>query len=350
MDLTLLPIVLLSTPDSASISPLHTFAALHGRPKYLSFLLLCLGMQTPLSPSALCNAEYPACAAMTTGYIFRVENQAVVMLLQRIGRTGHLVTLKVEPESSPSTTGTGAGSKSARGVLGLGSALEILTFLPPLFLLHWLVLHPSDVYLLLSTLLLLTSRLLFILSLRVRTQPSWHGVFEPGAKGDLLVLMSEDRWIRMQGLVDDLKAVTSGSWLVRSRNHFLVDGAEWVSRFLVYIATIALVNARDEGKILLTLCVTINHVLLLMHNSRVEEMSMNGRRIRVQEGGVKKYKRRLDMAEELVEEVGRSDFAVRLGLVNPNNNSSASAEAKESGIKRQGKEKGNDPDNEVVTM
>jgi hypothetical protein len=39
------------------------------------------------------------------------------------------------------------------------------------------------------------------------------GALEPGVKGDLLVLLSQDRWVRIRGLVDDLKAVASGSWL-----------------------------------------------------------------------------------------------------------------------------------------
>jgi hypothetical protein len=39
------------------------------------------------------------------------------------------------------------------------------------------------------------------------------GALEPGVNGDLLVLLSQDRWVRIRGLVDDLKAVTSASWL-----------------------------------------------------------------------------------------------------------------------------------------
>ncbi len=65
MDLTLFPILLLANPSV--IPPLHTYLALTGRPGYIDCLLLCLGMQTPLSHRALNEGEYPACAAMTTG-------------------------------------------------------------------------------------------------------------------------------------------------------------------------------------------------------------------------------------------------------------------------------------------
>jgi hypothetical protein len=50
-------------------------------------------------------------------------------------------------------------------------------------------------------------------------------------------------------------------------------------------------------------------------------MTLNGRRICVDRRkgddgtGVKKYKRRLDMAEELIKETGRRDWAEKMGMV-----------------------------------
>ncbi|KAF9525596.1 hypothetical protein CPB83DRAFT_859270 [Crepidotus variabilis] len=41
----------------------------------------------------------------------------------------------------------------------------------------------------------------------------WKRAREPGVKSDLLVLLSQDQWVRMKGIVDDLKAATSGQWL-----------------------------------------------------------------------------------------------------------------------------------------
>ena len=46
-----------------------------------------------------------------------------------------------------------------------------------------------------------------------RLLKGWHGQSEPGVQGDLLVLLSQDRWVRIQGPGDDLKAVTSGAWM-----------------------------------------------------------------------------------------------------------------------------------------
>jgi hypothetical protein len=54
-----------------------------------------------------------------------------------------------------------------------------------------------------------------LIALRVFVDFLLHrfGALEPDVQGDLLVLLSQDRWVRIRGLVDDLKAMTSGSWL-----------------------------------------------------------------------------------------------------------------------------------------
>ncbi|KAK5198575.1 hypothetical protein LTR92_001046 [Exophiala xenobiotica] len=212
MDLTLLPILLLANPSL--ITPLHTYHALTGRPSLADCFLLCLGMQIPLSPTALNEGEYPACAAMTTG---------------------------------------------------------------------------------------------------------------PGVKGDLLILLSEDRWIRMKGLVDDLKAVTSGSWLLSRPGPptyltILCETMDGIAGLLVYIAAIVLVNAPNQDKIIIVLYALLGQGALAIHNATSSELVMNDRRLNVSSqagSGVKKYPRRLVMARELVKEMGRSDFAVRLGMLNP---------------------------------
>ena len=45
-------------------------------------------------------------------------------------------------------------------------------------------------------------------------RPGWKGgVEKEDEEADLLVLVSQDRWIRMRGLVRDVKMVTAGRWL-----------------------------------------------------------------------------------------------------------------------------------------
>lgn len=70
--------------------------ALTGTSSWLDCLLIAPGLHRQQAAVELNQGEYPACAAMTTGYIFRVENQAMVLFLQKVGKTGHLTTLEVE--------------------------------------------------------------------------------------------------------------------------------------------------------------------------------------------------------------------------------------------------------------
>ncbi len=235
------------------------------------------------------------------------------MYLQRMGQTGSLVTVEVSDNNDKAPRNK-MRNMARRGVLYLPTTTILLGCCGILF--TGRSLHPSCMA---SIALLLLSRLLSIVTLRARTTSPWHGESEPGVKGDLLILLSEDRWIRMKGLVDDLKAVTSGSWLARPKHPVLCESLDWVAGLLVYIAVIVLVNAPNQGKVILALYALLGHGALALHNATCQELVMNERTVSVssQPGSVKRYTRRLVMARELVEEIGRSDFAIRLGMLNP---------------------------------
>ena len=345
--LPLLPLLLLATPSL--LPPIHTYQALcGGRYSYFSVLYLCLGLQVPVNPSTLNDGENPACAAMTTGYVFRIENQATVMFLQKIGRTGHLTTLSVSNIHERS----GKGGRHGR------SLSDLLPAVPTLVLLFRIVtsLSSTGTPLLLSLATLLASRLLAHLSFAQKTKPSWHGAPEPDVKSDLLVLLSSDRWIRIRGQVDDMKAVTSGSWLTRPTNHGLatiVDSVDWVASVLIYLASVILSGAGTSEQLLVVGTVLLSHLVLLCQVSRVDELVMNGIEVKVAknadgERNVKKYARRLDMARDLVSEVGRRDFAVRLGMVTPEQEARQGQKAFVA--EKQSSSSNNNVENEIVTM
>ncbi|KEF63830.1 uncharacterized protein A1O9_01808 [Exophiala aquamarina CBS 119918] len=330
LDLTLLPILILAAPSV--IPPFYLHAALSGRPSYSDIFLLCLGMQTPLSPTALNEGEYPAVAAMTTGYVFRVENQAMVMFLQRVGRTGHLVTLEVVSDPAGES-----GRRLTR------PRFHMSFWISALLLACGLRSVRADWFLVSSVSLLLLSRLLSIISLRAKTAPSWHGASEPGTEGDLLILLSQDRWVRMRGLVDDLKAVTSGSWLHEADNPVVMQAFEWTARVLVYLAVVILANATRENKMILLADLFISHGVLVFSNAQTKGLRLNSRKINISsnEGSIKSYNRRLDLAQDLVKEIGRSDWAIRLGIINPEEVDPAS---------RGTESKYQDPEHEIVAM
>ena len=69
--------------------------ALTGNGAYLDLFVICPGFHRQQSAPELSSGEYPACGALTSGYVFRVENSATVAFLQKVGRTAHLTTLEV---------------------------------------------------------------------------------------------------------------------------------------------------------------------------------------------------------------------------------------------------------------
>jgi hypothetical protein len=109
---------------------------------------------------------------------------------------------------------------------------------------------------------------------------------------------------------------------------------------MVWVVVVVLGGASEREKGMLVGAVLLGHLILVYENARAGELVMNGRTVCVAEApdAVKRYGRRLELAEELIKEVGRSDFAVRLGMINPEQ------------VKDIGKDDGDETRNEVVTM
>ncbi|EXJ72843.1 uncharacterized protein A1O5_03991 [Cladophialophora psammophila CBS 110553] len=176
-------------------------------------------------------------------YVCHVENQATVIYLQKVGRTGHLTTLDILPPPPPPPPPAAAAA-------GLRNAMYrriSLSCMPVLAIIASLSLFPSQTTRASLTLvaipaMLVLSRILSTISLRARTsRPSWNSASKTGVKRDLHVLLSEDRWIRIRGLADNLKAVTSGAWLSRLTAHPVpMDALDWIARMMVYSPVVAL--------------------------------------------------------------------------------------------------------------
>ena len=173
----------------------------------------------------------------------------------------------------------------------------------------WII---GDEWALACVCMLILSRALNVFVIRRRLAPEWHGAREPGVKGDLLILLSQDRWIRVQGLVDDLKAVTSGQWL--KDEGFVEQGLVGVGTFLVYAAIVVGVNASQRGALMIACLLLGSSFLLGVCNWRSgRKFWMHGRTVKVT--GVKGYERRRVLADELIQESGRDDWAVQMGMI-----------------------------------
>ena len=259
------------------------------------------------------GAEYPPTAALTSGYVFRVENPATVLYLQKVGKTGHLVHLRVSDKSKPQGIWTFWGSWWTPNLSPISKVFYLAAVLLNWVVVVYLVLT-GDWWALVIVGILMLARLGNIAVVRRRSHPGWHGVPEPGVQGDLLILLSQDRWIRMRGSVDDLKVVTSGQWM-RDMS-FTESCVVAASTLLVYMGAALASNADQSGKIALLALLLISPALLVVSNKNIAAFQMFGRSITV-EGEPKAYKRRLDLAEELIKSTKREDWAIRLGMINP---------------------------------
>uniref|UniRef100_A0A093UXR2 Uncharacterized protein n=1 Tax=Talaromyces marneffei PM1 TaxID=1077442 RepID=A0A093UXR2_TALMA len=305
----ILPDVTLDAAGLVAIAEITAVAQrtiLTGTSIYSDSLILCPGLHRQQSAPDLNGGEYPAVAAMTSGYVFRVENPATASFLQRHGLTGHLVTLEV----LPNTDGRKAFSWKAKD-LAPHIFYWLSAILSPVVLVFFLYIR--EWWGVFCLLVLMFARLCNVFVIRRRTRDvGWKGASEPGVRGDLLILLSGDCWVRMQGAVDDLKAVTSGKWW-RERT-MAEDCLTALATVLVYVNTALVSNIRTFNQIIILIMFVLSAALLFLANITTRAMHMYGRRIQVK-GKPKKYYRRRDMADELIAESGRKDWARRLGLI-----------------------------------
>lgn len=120
--------------------------------------------------------------------------------------------------------------------------------------------------------------------------------------------------MRLQGAIDDVKAVTADQWLREMEAY-----ESWVAAIatvLTYLDAALASNASQFGKLLLILLLIVSAGLLAVANRFTTKLQMHGNVLEVK-GKPHKYRRRLDMAEELIaEHGGKRGWALRLGLIN----------------------------------
>jgi hypothetical protein len=209
---------------------------LNGTPAWSDALIICPGLHRQHKAGTLSDGEFPACAAMTTGYVFRVENPATVFYLQSVSETGKLTNVCV------SKAHVGPAPYVNLGHLAVASSVLAIASLASV----------QDWWALAYLLVLVLVRLINTAILRSQaTAVGWHGQEEPGQLGDLFILLSYDWWVRMRGEVDDLKAVTSGRWLQPPTT--LQDTMSACATLLAYAAPTLTANATPQGQIVIGL-------------------------------------------------------------------------------------------------
>ena len=286
---------------------------MNGTSSFLDLFVLCPGIHRQQHATDLNGGELPPTAALTTGYVFRVENQATVFYLQKMGVPGHLVTLTVEEDSKPERTKRSDSKKPRENATPLASLLFFVPVALTVTALLFVILL-EDWWALAVLLTLILSRTLNAIVIKRRSLPGWKGVQEPGVKGDLLILLSQDRWIRLQGPVDALKAVTAGQWLRDPT--FVESSLTAIATLLIYATAAITSNASQAGEIVIAALLLVSVGLVALSNEAQAELRMHGCTVKGDGGPPKKYARRLDLADELIRYTGRDDWAIRLGMIN----------------------------------
>lgn len=290
------PLSLVGLLALADLNIVAQHTALNGTSQWWDVLVLCPGLHRQHKATQLSDGEFPACAAMTTGYVFRIENPATVFYLQSVSETGKLTNISVSKAKSQSPEG-------ARFVhLAAGSSLVAIALLVSL----------SDWWAVSYLLILFVIRLINTALVRAQARVKWHGQSEPGQLGDLFILLSYDRWVRIRSEVNDLKAATSGRWLRRPTA--FEDTMSGCATLVSYAGPTLAANATLTGQIIVAVLLLGNVAALASVNYLTTELRMKDKTLQVH--GVRRaYERRSILASELIAESGRSDWAVAMGLI-----------------------------------
>ncbi|KAK0184784.1 hypothetical protein F5146DRAFT_1144911 [Armillaria mellea] len=293
----------------ADLSTVAVRTALIGTASWLDILVLSPGMHQQQSADEVNRGEFPQTGSLTSGYVFRVENAATVSYLQRIGHTGHLVTAQVVPKWVFRNTSKIPYFKSIdlyrqfQSFYISGYSAALLYFLCPVLtiIVFALVGSIKDWWALAVLGMLILSRAInvFVIKRRVSDSENWKGTKETGA-GDLLIVLSQDRWVRLRGELPDVKRVTAGQWL-RDENR-VESLAVGFATLLVYAAAALAGNASTIGSLLIAVLLLCSVALLALCNSLTHRLQMYDCIVQEEKPLRKQYDRRLDMVKDLVAE------------------------------------------------
>ncbi|SJL14847.1 uncharacterized protein ARMOST_18319 [Armillaria ostoyae] len=293
----------------ADLSTVAVRTALMGTASWLDVLVLAPGMHQQQSADEVNRGEFPQTGSLTSGYVFRVENPATVSYLQSIGRTGYLVTAQVEPKlvfrnpsKIPYFKSTDLYPQNHSFYIA-GVFVALLYLLCPILttVVFALVGSIRDWWALAVLGMLVLSRTInvYIIKRRVSDSENWKGTKEMGA-GDLLIVLSQDRWVRLRGELPDIKRVTAGQWL-RDENR-VESLAVGFATLLVYAAAALAGNASTIGSLLIAVLLLCCVALLAVCNSLTRRLQMYDCIVQEEKSLRKQYDGRLDMVKDLVAE------------------------------------------------
>ncbi|EKM56402.1 uncharacterized protein PHACADRAFT_253494, partial [Phanerochaete carnosa HHB-10118-sp] len=244
------------------------------------------------------------------GWVFRIENPATVSFLQSVGKPGHLTTVHVSTEIKMASPFGFFGElfrsefwASVLFLIGVAATITVIVLLGVIR--DWWALGVLG--------MLMGARVLNVCVIRLRQdKDGFKGKKEGDTQGDLLIVLSQDRWVRMRGGVDDIKEVTAGQWL---REPETVESfAVSFATLLVYGSAALAGNTTTVGSLLLALLLLFCAGVLGLANAATRTLHMFDRVVAVSEGP-KKYGCRLDMVKDMIQVTDREEWALNMGLI-----------------------------------
>lgn len=290
---------------------------LTGGASYLDTLFLAPGIHCQRHADEFNADESPVTASLVNNFVFRVENQAVVSFLQSVSEPGRLTLVKVSEEKSRNhwlLMELLYDSKLTALLYLTGVALTVIAVVLFAVIHDWWALGVTG--------MLILARAINAVVIRRRVsspnrkgQRGWKGTMEEHSYDqDLLVLLNHDRWIRMQGKVNDIRTVTAGEWL-RDENAVESIAASFAT-LLVYSSATLAGNASTVGSLLIACHLLISVGILAVCNSATDRSRILGRELTVEwRSAPEEHMRRKDMAISLLKEVETREWAVKLDLL-----------------------------------
>ncbi|EKM56384.1 uncharacterized protein PHACADRAFT_183079 [Phanerochaete carnosa HHB-10118-sp] len=288
----------------ADLKSIARRTALIGSASVLDVLYLAPGIHRQQDAAEISGGEYPQAGTMhkPNCSTFRIENPATVSFLQSVGKPGHLTTIRVSRETTHrfGLFGELFRSEFWASVLflfGIAAAITVIVLLGVIQ--DWWALGVLGMLMLARV---LNDKYGFKGHLKKAGDP----------QSDIMIDLSQCRWIRMRGGVIDIKQVTAGQWM---REPEAVESfAVSFGTLLVYGSAAVAGNTTTVGSLLVGCLLLFNAGVLGLANAATHSLHIFDRVVAV-EGEPVRYERRLDMVRHMIRETKHSGWALRMGMI-----------------------------------
>lgn len=273
----------------ADLGTISARTAIVGSSSWLDCLLLAPGLHYQQATDAAVNDPQSYAAVENVhGRIstFNITNPATVRYLQRVGRAGEIVTVDVGTLPERFRHGRRRRRHGQRGTILRDAHDDFGWYSHVLYLASPILTVAAIVFMVLlqewwglSLLVaLMLSRLMNIWLIKQRSKPPKGPLPSPDI-GQMLteyvVDLGNGRSVCLRGIVDDLQAITTSTWL-RAKTH--IEGyIEAMAKLIVFVVAAISGNMSQVGGIIFMGLLLISAGLLGLSNAHVKTFRMHGR-------------------------------------------------------------------------